>query len=108
MMTAATFCAFPVEGSDGDRGGVVLALLAGGSDVHGGKKPAEALTLIWAAQHCPPAVVEAMIKAGADVNARAPGSATPMMTAGFRQDGQGPAVIAILKKAGAREWKYQP
>jgi hypothetical protein len=105
MMTAATFCAHPVPGGHGDRGEVVLALLAGGSDVHGGQRPAEALTLIWAAQHCPPPVVQAMIKAGADVNARAPGSATPMMMAGFRQDAHGPAVQAILKKAGAREWQ---
>jgi hypothetical protein len=102
MMTAATFCAFPIRDGQGNRGDVVLALLAGGSDVHGGKPPAQALTLIWAAQHCPPPVVEAMIKAGADVNARAPGSATPLMMAGFRQDHAGPAVVAILKKAGAR------
>ena len=100
MMTAATFCAFPpLE----DRDEVVLALLAGGADVHGGKPPAEALTLIWVAEHCSPRVVEAMIKAGADVNARAPGSATPLMMAGFRRDGAGPEVVEILRKAGAKE-----
>ena len=100
MMTAATFCSQPPREA---RNEIVLALLAAGSDVHGGARPAEALTLIWAAQHCSPQVVEAMIAAGADVNARAPGSATPMMTAGFRRDDAGAQVIAILRKAGAKQ-----
>jgi hypothetical protein len=71
--------------------------------VHGGKPPPEALPLIWVAQYCPPHVVEAMIKAGANINARAPGGATPLMMAGFRRDGASGPVIAILRRAGARD-----
>ena len=71
--------------------------------MHGGRPPAQALTLIWAAKSCSPQAVEAMITAGADVNARAPGSATPLMTAGFRRDDARDRVIAMLRKAGARD-----
>jgi hypothetical protein len=99
MFTAVSFCA---HGPAESRGEVVLALLRGGSDVNEGKGR-NALTLIWAAQHCPPGVVEAMIAAGAEVNSRAPGGATPLMMTQFRQDGAGREVAAMLRKAGASE-----
>jgi hypothetical protein len=99
MFTAAVFCAY---GPADARGDVVLALLRGGSDVNEGKGRS-AMTLIWAAQHCPPQVVSAMIAAGAEVNSRAPGGATPLMMAQYRQDGAGEEVAAMLRKAGASE-----
>jgi hypothetical protein len=99
MLTAALFCAY---GPPDARGDVVLALLHGGSDVNEGKGRS-AMTLIWAAQHCPPQVVAAMIAAGAEVNSRAPGGATPLMVTQFRQDGAGQEIAEMLRKAGARE-----
>lgn len=95
MYLAATLC------SARNTGDVILALIEGGSDVNE-SRGRQAMALIWAAQHCPPKVVQAMVDAGADVNARAPGGATPLMTAGFRQDGAGKEVAAILRKAGAK------
>lgn len=58
--------------------------------------------LIWAAQSCPLEAVELLVKAGANVNARAKGSATPLMMADVmnRTD-----VAAFLKKSGAKPWK---
>lgn len=99
MFTATSFCA---HGPAESRGEVVLALLRGGSDVNEGKGK-KAMTLIWAAQHCPARVVEVMIAAGAEVNSRAPGGATPLMTTQFRQDGAGQEIADMLRKAGARE-----
>ena len=58
--------------------------------------------LIWAAQSCPPGVVQALIKAGGDVNAKAKGGATPLMMAEVLNR---PENVAILKKAGAKPWK---
>jgi hypothetical protein len=99
LFTAVAFCAHgPAEA----RQDVVLALLRGGSDVNEGKGK-NALTLIWAAQHCSPKVVEAMIAAGAEVNSRAPGGATPLMMTRFRQDGLGEEIAAMLRQAGAQE-----
>jgi hypothetical protein len=105
LMIAVTFCAT----AQGDkevvekRGDVVLALLEAGADVHGGTEPRSAMTLIWATRSCPPRVVQAMIEKGADVNARAPGGATPLLTTRFRQDAAGPEIAAMLRKAGAKE-----
>lgn len=99
MFTAVSFCA---HGPAESRGEVVLALLRGASDVNEGKGK-NALTLIWAAQHCPARVVAAMIAAGAEVNSRAPGGATPLMMTQFRQDSAGQEIADMLRKAGARE-----
>ena len=55
--------------------------------------------LIWAAQTCSPRMVEALIKAGGNVNARAKGSATPLMMAEVMNRAE---VVALLKKAGAK------
>jgi hypothetical protein len=99
MFTAVSFCA---HGPADARGEVVLALLHGGSDVNEGKGRS-ALTLIWAAQYCSPQVVAAMITAGAEVNSRAPGGATPLMMTQFRQDAAGQEIADMLRKAGARE-----
>lgn len=47
-------------------------------------------------------MVEALIKAGGNVNARAKGGATPLMKAEVMQRAE---TAALLKKAGAKPWK---
>jgi ankyrin repeat protein len=57
--------------------------------------------LLWAVQAgCSPAAVSALLKAGADPNARAKGGATPLMFAEIFQRGE---IAEILRKAGAKK-----
>jgi hypothetical protein len=59
--------------------------------------------LLWASQRCDNAdLVRALIKAGADVNVQARGTATPMMMATVMKCEENQK---ILKEAGAKEWK---
>lgn len=59
--------------------------------------------LLWATHRCGNAeLIRALIKAGADVNIQAKGTATPMMMASVMQCEE---TQKILKEAGAKEWK---
>lgn len=94
MLLAAMFCAYPPpEG----RTAVALALIAAKSPVNVYDQN-HSSPLLWAVQSCDPKVIQALLAAGADPNAQAKGSATPLMMAEVygRAD-----VVALLKKAGA-------
>jgi hypothetical protein len=60
-----------------------------------------ATPIIWAADKCGPPVIQALIDAGADVNARANGGGTALMLAEVLGKTEN---AAILRKAGALPW----
>jgi ankyrin repeat protein len=92
---AVLFCSYaPAEAAE-----VILALLAGKADVKA-KDPDNGTTaLVGSVQSCNVAVVEALIKAGSDLNAKSNGGATALQLANIYQR---PDIAAALKKAGAK------
>jgi ankyrin repeat protein len=93
---AVLFCSYaPAESAE-----VILALLAGKADVKT-KDPDNGTTpLVGSIQSCNLAVVEALIKAGSDLNAKSNGGATALQLANIFQR---PEIAAALKKAGAKQ-----
>src|SRR5262245_30008129 len=92
---AVLFCSYaPAESAE-----VILALLTGKADVKT-KDPDNGTTaLVGSIQSCNLAVVEALIKAGSDLNAKSNGGATALQLANIFQR---PEIAAALKKAGAK------
>jgi len=98
MLQAAQLC------SNGPRtkprSEVLEALVAAGGDVKAVDLDSST-PLLWAVQTgCAPSAVRALLKAGADPNARAKGGATPLM---FAEMFQHPEVAEMLRKAGAKK-----
>jgi hypothetical protein len=96
MIMAATLCASDPQEA---RGPVILALLAAKGDPNA-RDETNATALLRAVQMgCDPEVIRAMIKAGADVNARAKGGGTPLMLAKALNRAE---IAEILRAAGAK------
>lgn len=96
MVIAAQRCDSPPMEA---RTAVIKALIAGGGPVDA-KDENGSTPLLWAAQFCDAEAVKALIAAKANVNAKAKGGATPLMMAGVFQRTE---IVALLKKAGAKE-----
>jgi hypothetical protein len=80
---------------------IVLALIEAKANVHV-RDGNNSTPPIWAADKCGPKVIQALVDAGADVNARAKGGATPLMMAEVTGQTEN---AAILRKAGAAPWR---
>lgn len=95
MVTAAGFCAYDPKPV---RDAIVLTLLEAKGDPNAADQN-HATALLWAAESCGPDVVRAMIRAGADVNAKAKGGGTPLIVADALKRTE---IAAILRGAGAK------
>jgi hypothetical protein len=83
-----------------DRTEVILALIAAGADVKV-KNSIDSTALLDAAQYrCDLEVSRALLKAGADPNAKSRGGSTPLWWAIYNKQDD---LIALLKSAGARD-----
>lgn len=92
---AVLFCAQSAD----ESAAVIRALLAGKADVKT-KDPQNGTTaLVGATQSCSAAAIEALVKAGSDLNAKANSGMTALQLAKIFQR---PDVVAILEKAGAK------
>lgn len=98
IVFAATFCSADDVSA---AVSVIRSLLAAHAKVDAPDEN-NSTALIWAAQMCPLEAVELLVKAGANVNARAKGGATPLMMAEVMKKDD---VAAFLKKAGAKPWQ---
>jgi hypothetical protein len=95
MVMGAMFCAYDPKPV---RDEVLLALLAAKGDPNAADDN-NATALLWAAENCGAEVIRAMIRAGANVNARAKGGGTPLTLAeGFKRE----EIAEILRKAGGK------
>ena len=93
---AVLFCAQSAE----ESAAVIQALLAGKADVKT-KDPQNGTTaLVGATQSCSAAAVEALVKAGSDLNAKANSGLTALQLAKIYQRAD---VVAVLEKAGAKQ-----
>jgi Ankyrin repeats (3 copies) len=92
---AVLFCAQSAD----ESAAVIQALLAGKADVKT-KDPQNGTTaLVGATQSCSPAAIEALVKAGSDLTAKANSGLTALQLAKIYQRAD---VVAILQKAGAK------
>lgn len=98
MQQAAQLCSNEPEAKP--RSEVLEALVAAGGDVKV-KDDNSSTPLLWAVQTgCTPSAVRALLKAGADPNARAKAGATPLM---FAEMFQRTEIAEMLRKAGAKK-----
>jgi hypothetical protein len=98
MLLAAMGCGDQAEGKP--RSEILEALAAAGGDVKA-KDENGSTALLWAVEGgCSASSVKALLKAGANPNARANGGATPLMFAELYKRAE---LAEILKKAGARK-----
>jgi len=98
MISAAMGCGDQAEGKP--RSEILEALAAAGGDVKA-KDENGSTALLWAVEGgCSASSVKALLKAGANPNARANGGATPLMFAELYKRTE---LEAILKKAGAKK-----
>jgi hypothetical protein len=98
MLLAAMGCGDQAEGKP--RSEILEALTAARGDVKA-KDENGSTALLWAVEGgCSPSSVKALLKAGANPNARANGGATPLMFAELYKRTE---LEAILKKAGAKK-----
>ncbi len=97
MILAASLCSNPPQEK---RSEVLEELVAGGGDVKA-KDINSSTPLLWAVQTgCSPSAVRALLKAGADPNAKAKAGATPLM---FAEMFQRTEIAEMLRKAGAKK-----
>jgi ankyrin repeat protein len=98
MLLAAMGCGNQQEGKP--RSEILEALTAGGGDVKAADMNGST-SLLWAVEGgCSASSIKALLKAGADPNARAKGGATPLM---FAQLYKRTELVEILKAAGAKK-----
>lgn len=98
MLLAAMGCGDQAEGKP--RSEILEALAAAGGDVKA-KDENGSTALLWAVEGgCSASSVNALLKAGANPNARANGGATPLMFAELYQRTE---LVEILKKVGAKK-----
>jgi len=98
LLLAAGLCGNPA--AEKQRSQILEALVAGGANVKV-KDENSSTALIWAVQTgCSPSAIAALLKAGADPNAKAKGGATPLM---FAEIFQRTEIAEMLRKAGARK-----
>jgi ankyrin repeat protein len=98
MISAAMGCGDQAEGKP--RSEILEALAAAGGDVKA-KDENGSTALLWAVEGgCSASSVNALLKAGANPNARANGGATPLMFAELYQRTE---LVEILKKVGAKK-----
>ena len=98
MISAAMGCGDQAEGKP--RSEILEALAAAGGDVKA-KDENGSTALLWAVEGgCSASSVKALLKAGANPNARANGGATPLMFADLYKRTE---LEAILMKAGAKK-----
>ena len=98
MLLAAMGCGN--QGGDKPRSEILEALAAAGGDVKA-KDENGSTALLWAVEGgCSASSVKALLKAGANPNARANGGATPLMFADLYKRTE---LEAILMKAGAKK-----
>jgi hypothetical protein len=98
MISAAMGCGDQAEGKP--RSEILEALAAAGGDVKA-KDENGSTALLWAVEGgCSASSVKALLKAGANPDARANGGATPLMFAELYKRTE---LEAILKKAGAKK-----
>ena len=92
---AVLFCASAPD----EAAAVIAALVAGKADVKS-KDPDNGTTaLVGAVQSCPPAAIEALVRAGSDLTAKSNGGMTALQLANIFQRAE---VVAALTKAGAK------
>ena len=93
---AVLFCAQSAD----ESAAVIQALLAGKADVKT-KDPQNGTTaLVGATQSCSAAAVEALVKAGSDLTAKANSGMTALQLAKIFQRAE---IVAVLEKAGAKQ-----
>jgi hypothetical protein len=78
---------------------ILKALLAAGGDPNT-KDANKMVPLVWAAQYCDAAGVQALLDAGAEVNPDVGGNISPLVAA---KSAKRREIVALLKKAGAKE-----
>jgi hypothetical protein len=97
LVLAASFCG---SRAGPDRTAVILALIGAGADVRV-KNTIDSTALLETAQYgCDLEVARALLKAGADPNAKTRGGSTPLWWATYNKNAE---LVALLKSAGARE-----
>lgn len=79
QLVASTQCADPPHGREAQLQ-IIDLLIAKGADVHD-KSFGSSEIVIWAAQQCPPVVVERLLDAGANIEARSPQGFSPLSMA---------------------------
>lgn len=98
MLQAAQLCSNEPQAKP--RSEVLEALVAAGGDVKA-MDINSSTPLLWAVQTgCAPSAVRALLKAGADPNAKAKAGATPLM---FAEIFQRTEIAEMLRKAGAKK-----
>ena len=93
---AVLFCAQSAE----ESAAVIQALLAGKADVKTRNPQNGTTALVDATQSCSVAAVDALVKAGSDLNAKANSGLTALQLAKIYQRAD---VVAVLVKAGAKQ-----